>query len=84
MKKKPAYIIVETNTGYIDGYWLDYKSAVEQCEGMKREFPKGLFIVAIVAYKAQENIALDAQRASGIKGLDMLEVYYGLSYADPE
>lgn len=52
------YLIYETLTGYSDGWYANEEDATRQAEDLKRDYPKGRFVVLRLERHMQSNMAL--------------------------
>jgi len=52
------FLVIETKTRYIDGWYFEFNDASNQMQDLKRDYPKGNFCVVELAAKAQDDTGL--------------------------
>ena len=64
------YIIVESRTRYVDGFYPSLRAAQDQCRQLWKDFPEGAFFVAKVSYQPVDGgLRLGGSRADDFNSM---------------
>ena len=62
-----SFLVIETKTRYIDGWYFELTDASSQMQDLKRDYPKGNFCVVELVAKNQEHVGLGGRGGDDFK-----------------